>query len=67
MDQRESRPPVIFAFQPKSFRVMRTPEELREFERMMKEEVGLSADLANLAGTCTESSTGGQSDDCDQD
>ena len=60
-------PPLVFSFRPESYRVMSSPEEVREWEKLMKERVGFSASLSNLSGTCTECSSGGSSDDCDQD
>jgi hypothetical protein len=59
--------PVVFHFQPKEFRVLKTPEELREWERLMKDAVGFQGDIKNLAATCTECTSGGVKDDCDQD
>jgi len=56
-----------FPFPAKGVQGNEHPEELKEWERLMKEEVGLTADIANLSGTCTESTSASQSDDCDQD
>ncbi len=61
------RPPVVFLFQPTEFRVLESPKEIQNWEKLMKEEVGIRADLKNISGTCTESSSAGQADDCDQD
>jgi hypothetical protein len=63
----EGRPPVVFNFQPTGFKELSTPDELKEWERMMKDEVGFKGDFSNLAGSCTESESAGRSDDCDQD
>ena len=63
----QGAPPVVFAFQPESFTVLETPDEIKTWEKMMKERVGFKADISNLSGTCTECSSGGSSDDCDQD
>lgn len=59
--------PVVMYFQPSDYRTFSTPDELKEWERMMREEVGFKADISNLSGTCTECSCGGNTDDCDQD
>ena len=59
--------PTIFHFQPTDYKIFSTPDELKEWERLMKEEVGFLADVSNLSGTCTECSCGGNTDDCDQD
>lgn len=67
MKERTGKPPVIFNFQPKGYKEYETPEELAEWERLMKEEVGFADDISNLTGTCSESSSAGGSDDCDQD
>lgn len=67
MSIKQGIPPVVFHFQPKEFEILSTPEQLREWERLMKEEVGLTADISNLSGSCTESHCAGRSDDCDQD
>ncbi len=67
MTEKQGRPPVVFHFQPKSYQILESPEELKEWERLMREEVGLSADIANLSGTATESCSLGKTDDSDQD
>lgn len=67
MEKRSGAPPIVFHFQAKEYDVLSTPEELQEWERLMKEEVGFSADISNLSGSCTECHSGGRSDDCDQD
>lgn len=67
MGMKQGTPPVVFHFQPKGYTVLSSPEELKEWERLMKDEVGLTADISNLSGTCSESSSAGKSDDCDQD
>ena len=61
------RPPVVFAYKIEEYEVAETPEEIENWERKMKDLVGFSGDFANLAGTCSESSSGGKKDDCDQD
>lgn len=60
-------PPIVFVFQQESYEILESPEDLKNWEKMMKERVGFKADLTNVSGTCTESRTGGTSDDCDQD
>lgn len=60
-------PPLVFTFKPESYKVMESPDEIKEWEKLMKERVGFNADFSNLSGTCSECQSGGQSDDCDQD
>jgi len=60
-------PPVVFHFQPDSYKVYETPEQLKLWEALIKEVVGLQADISNLCGTCTESCSACRTDDCDQD
>lgn len=59
--------PVIFHFQPTDIKVLKAPDELREWERLMKTAVGFKGDITNQAATCTECTSGGVKDDCDQD
>ena len=67
MKSMQGRPPVVFHFQPKNFKVMETPEELKKWEKWMKDEVGLKSELSNLSGSCTECTCNGDSCDCDED
>ncbi len=67
MKEIKSKPPVVFQFQPQSFKVFETPEELKEWERLMREEVGFRGALPHASMTGTESCSCGCSDDCDQD
>lgn len=67
MTVRTGAPPIVFSFKPESYKVMSSPDEIKEWERLMKERVGFNGDFANLTGTCSECSSGGSSDDCDQD
>ena len=67
MSQQQGAPPVVFSFRPESYKVLESSDEIKEWERLMKERIGLSADLKNLSGTCCESWSGGVKDDCDQD
>ena len=67
MQSVKGKPPVILHFQPKDYRLFQTPAELKEWEKLMREEVGFRADISNLSGTCTECSCAGSTDDCDQD
>lgn len=60
-------PPLVFMFKTESYKILDAPEEIQEWEKLMKERVGFNAEFANLSGTCCECSSGGQSDDCDQD
>jgi len=62
-----SKRPVIFHFQPDEFRQMDTPEKIKQWEKLMKERVGFSAEFTNFSGTGTESCCQGTPDDCDQD
>jgi hypothetical protein len=65
--------PVLFTSQPREFKVLDDPADLREWEQMLANEVGLkSASRVRLAdeihasgGTCCES--GNPSNDCDED
>jgi hypothetical protein len=60
-------PPVVFAFRPESYTILESADEITKWETMMKDLVGFNAIITNLSGTCCESSSGGQADDCDQD
>jgi hypothetical protein len=65
--------PVMFVAQPAEFKVLTDPEDLREWERMLAQDVGLKAaarvKMADQIfagnGTCCES--GSPSNDCDED
>jgi hypothetical protein len=60
--------PVVMYFQPTDYRTFSTPEELKEWERRLKDAVGFRADFSNLSGTCTACVCGEfGDDDCDQD
>ena len=69
---KDRRLPVIFTFQPQEFAVLDDPEDLRQWESLLVERVGVSADvgraitqaIAANGGTCCES---GSTDDCDED
>lgn len=69
---KDRRQPVIFTFQPQEFSVLDDPEDLRKWESLLVERVGVSADvgraiteaIAANGGTCCES---GSTDDCDED
>ena len=63
----QGAPPVIFGFKPENYEVMESPAEIRKWEKLLKERVGFKADFSNLSGTCCECSSGGRTDDCDQD
>jgi len=64
--------PIIFNFQPSSFKIMDDPEDLRLWESSMVENVGLRGivgkriadEIHANGGTCCES---GNTNDCDQD
>jgi hypothetical protein len=65
--------PLILNFQPRSFKILKGPEDLRLWESLMIERVGLRGIVGkNIAeeihangGTCCES--GSPTNDCDQD
>ena len=63
----EGAPPVVFHFLTQGYRVMETPEELQKWESLMKEKVGSKIIASNLSGSCTESISAGEPDDCDED
>lgn len=60
-------PPLVFAFRPESYKIMESPKQIKEWETLLRERVGFSAEFANLSGTCCECCSGGRTDDCDQD
>ncbi|MFZ2901150.1 MAG: hypothetical protein WA004_21145 [Saprospiraceae bacterium] len=65
--------PVVYHFQPQTFTVLEDPVDLRKWEALLIERVGMKGivgkDVANdilaNSGTCCES--GSPSNDCDQD
>lgn len=63
----QGAPPVVFPFKTESYEILESPAEIKKWEKMLKERVGFKADISNLSGTCTESSSLGKTDDCDQD
>lgn len=64
--------PVIMNFQPKTFAILESPEDLRRWEAMLVERVGLTGTVGKRiaeetlsnGGTCCES---GNTNDCDVD
>lgn len=64
--------PVILQFQPDRFHIAETPEQLKSWESLLQERVGLPSRVADAlsrlagenGGTCCES---GSTDDCDVD
>ena len=63
--------PVVLVFQPDSFTVAETPEQLKEWERLATASfdvpsrvAGRFSELAQNGGTCCES---GDTNDCDVD
>jgi hypothetical protein len=70
--QGRRRQPVVFHFQPQTFALLDDPEDLRKWESLLVNRVGVSADvgraiseaIAANGGTCCES---GSTDDCDED
>ena len=60
-------PPVVLAFRPDSYKVLESVREIKQWEKVLRERVGLNAEFSNLSGTCSECSSGGRTDDCDQD
>ena len=59
--------PAIFYFQPNTYRILESPDSLKQWEADMKRFVGLAIDHTILSGTCCESVSGGSKDDCDVD
>ncbi len=65
--------PVVYHFQPQTFTVLEDPKDLRKWEALLIERVGMKGivgkDVANdilaNSGTCSESGT--PSNDCDCD
>jgi hypothetical protein len=56
-------PPVVLAVQPNAYFVIDKPEELEQWERDVKQFLGVDKLARPAAGT--ESCSGGCSDDCD--
>ena len=56
-------PPVVLAAQATSFIRLEKTSELRQWERDLRQSYGIN--LSGLAGTASESCSGGCSDDCD--
>lgn len=50
--------PVVFHFRPKTYEVV-TGERLREWERLMRENVGVAMDVSSLADTTSQTLSGG--------
>ena len=67
MAEHQGVPPVVFNFRTESYRVLEAPEELAEWERRMKEDVGFEISASNVSRSCTESDSAGRKDDCDVD
>lgn len=64
--QKEHGRPLVLQFQPDTFRVLKEPEDLRQWEAEVKERSGLGhLNFSAMAETCTES--GNPSNDCDTD
>lgn len=65
--------PIVFHFQPQQFTILEDPEDLRKWEALLIERVGmkgivgknLASDILANSGTCCES--GSPSNDCDED
>lgn len=65
--------PIVFHFQPQTFTVLEDPEDLRKWEALLVERVGMKGivgksvanDILANSGTCCES--GSPSNDCDED
>lgn len=65
--------PIIFHFQPQQFTILEDPEDLRKWEALLIERVGmkgivgkdLAKDIIANSGTCCES--GSPTNDCDED
>lgn len=54
--------PTVLSFQPESFRLLKDPADLRQWEAKLKRDLGLPADLDHITETCTNSGN-----DCDTD
>lgn len=61
--------PAVFYFQPTEINVLESPEEIKRWEQMMRENVGIKVESFDGSGSCTESKSGTPRapDDCDQD
>lgn len=65
--------PVVFTAQPSEFKVLEDPADLKAWERMLADDLGLKAgakvrlgdEIHASGGTCCES--GAPTNDCDQD
>jgi hypothetical protein len=68
MGAKFEKQPIVFYFQPEEYEVLEIPEKIMEWEKNMKEEVGLDVVIADLTGTATSCTChGGLLDDCDYD
>jgi hypothetical protein len=55
--------PTVLSYQPDSFRLLKDPEDLREWEAKLKRDLGFgSMDLEHITESCTDSGN-----DCDTD
>ncbi|MCE3203425.1 hypothetical protein JI735_19675 [Paenibacillus sonchi] len=61
--------PAVFYFQPTEFKMLESPEEIKRWEHLMRESVGIKSVTFDGSGSCCESPSGNPSraDDCDQD
>lgn len=65
---KDSRP-VIFNFQPTEIEWLESPDEIKHWEDMMRNYVGIKAENFERSGSCSECKCGNppKADDCDQD
>ncbi|MFB5561434.1 hypothetical protein [Bacillus cereus] len=68
MSNLKRQEPIIFHFQPKEIDFLESPDEIKRWEQMMRESVGINVESFG-SGSCTESKSGTPRapDDCDQD
>jgi hypothetical protein len=59
---KEHGKPTVLSFQPDSFRLLKDPSDLREWEAKLKRDLGLSLDIEHITESCTDSGN-----DCDTD
>lgn len=60
-------PPVVFTAQVTSYVRITKPEQLKQWEKDLRDFYGIKSPLGGLVGAGTESCSGGCSDDCDMD
>jgi hypothetical protein len=67
MSNKFEKAPIVFHFQPEEYEVLETPEQVKDWERMMMDDVGIDNLTATaLSGTPTSCTChGGLLDDAD--